>query len=515
MPGREARRLLAEARETGAIRTVVVGNPFGMDPARRDALVTDAMAEGVPDLEVRFTAYPDQAAAPEPHLVVVLNPARGSPAVRGLPRSGKRAHRAGKRDAERARGLLPGRPGDRCGPRGGTRRGTDRPQFPAPALAHRGRPVPGRLFGTITASASCPAASISASAAASASDRRSRRAGARGRADRGRRHRRQLARLRARLARQRGAARARGAAGLSQHRALRRDADRDLRQRAGPPPRPRPVGRFLERPPPDFADQPLLSPRGMLHVARADQRAALDERRDARQHRWYRPCARLDAAGVRELVPLVSAAYVDGGLLEPDARAIDVALLHQAICAACAAAAAGWSPPPRPTAIRAWRRRLGGRDHAPALSAPKSWSTPPAPGPTRSPSLPAWRRSASSPSGGRRSCSIRPRASIRRLADGDRRRGALLLQARGRAAAGLAGRRDPGRAAADVQPEELDVAIAVDRYETADRPAQAPRLRHRWAGLRSFVADHESGGRARSRRRRASSGWRGRAASAS
>jgi hypothetical protein len=79
VPGQEARRVLAEAREIGAMRTVVVGNPFGMDPARRDALVTEAMAEGVPGLEVRFTTYPDQAGAPEPHLVVVLNPAGDLP----------------------------------------------------------------------------------------------------------------------------------------------------------------------------------------------------------------------------------------------------------------------------------------------------------------------------------------------------------------------------------------------------------------------------------------------------
>jgi hypothetical protein len=78
-PGQEARRALTEAREQGAVRTVVVGNPFGMDPARRDALVSQAMAEGVPGLEVRFTTYPDQAAAPEPHLVVVLNPAEDLP----------------------------------------------------------------------------------------------------------------------------------------------------------------------------------------------------------------------------------------------------------------------------------------------------------------------------------------------------------------------------------------------------------------------------------------------------
>jgi D-arginine dehydrogenase len=42
----------------------------------------------------------------------------------------------------------------------------------------------------------------------------------------------------------------------------------------------------------------------------------------------------------------------------------------------------------------------------------------------------------------------------------------------------------------DAQPEELDVAIAVDRFErvTGRRVARVVR---RWAGLRSFVADHD------------------------
>jgi hypothetical protein len=74
LPGEEARRALAGQREAGPVRTVVRGNPFGMDEARRDALVTEAMAAGVAGLAVRFTTYPAAAAAPEPHLVVVLAP---------------------------------------------------------------------------------------------------------------------------------------------------------------------------------------------------------------------------------------------------------------------------------------------------------------------------------------------------------------------------------------------------------------------------------------------------------
>lgn len=41
----------------------------------------------------------------------------------------------------------------------------------------------------------------------------------------------------------------------------------------------------------------------------------------------------------------------------------------------------------------------------------------------------------------------------------------------------------------DAQPDELDVALAVDRLERAS-VIRVRRVLHRWAGLRSFVADH-------------------------
>jgi hypothetical protein len=78
-PGEDARRALVEHRKQGPIRAVVRGNPFGMDEVRLDNLVTRAMAQGVSGLNVSFTTYPDQAAAPEPHLVVILNPTREPP----------------------------------------------------------------------------------------------------------------------------------------------------------------------------------------------------------------------------------------------------------------------------------------------------------------------------------------------------------------------------------------------------------------------------------------------------
>ena len=40
----------------------------------------------------------------------------------------------------------------------------------------------------------------------------------------------------------------------------------------------------------------------------------------------------------------------------------------------------------------------------------------------------------------------------------------------------------------DAQPEEMDIAIAVERIETATT-LQIRRIKNKWAGLRSFVAD--------------------------
>ena len=41
----------------------------------------------------------------------------------------------------------------------------------------------------------------------------------------------------------------------------------------------------------------------------------------------------------------------------------------------------------------------------------------------------------------------------------------------------------------DAQPEDIDIAIAVDRVQKATS-LEIQRIEHRWAGLRSFVDDH-------------------------
>jgi hypothetical protein len=79
--GSAARKALVEQAAKGSVRAVVHGTAVGLDPDERDALVTRAMAQGVSGISVRFTTDPASAAAPDPFLVVVLNPMPSAPAT--------------------------------------------------------------------------------------------------------------------------------------------------------------------------------------------------------------------------------------------------------------------------------------------------------------------------------------------------------------------------------------------------------------------------------------------------
>jgi hypothetical protein len=70
----DPRRALAAAEKP--VLMTLVGNPFEMDEARLSALVSSELARGVTGMSTAFTSSAERAAAPEPHLVVVLNPVR-------------------------------------------------------------------------------------------------------------------------------------------------------------------------------------------------------------------------------------------------------------------------------------------------------------------------------------------------------------------------------------------------------------------------------------------------------
>jgi hypothetical protein len=68
----QARRVLRTAPKP--VLLIREGNPFDMDEARLNGLISSEMAAGVRGMSARFTTSQGQAPAPEPRLVVILNP---------------------------------------------------------------------------------------------------------------------------------------------------------------------------------------------------------------------------------------------------------------------------------------------------------------------------------------------------------------------------------------------------------------------------------------------------------
>ena len=85
---------------------------------------------------------------------------------------------------------------------------------------------------------------------------------------------------------------------------------------------------FLESPPGESTDAPLLTERGLLWVASAEQLPNL--RAMAADEIAGAPSVLIDGAQVADLVPAMRRDVIAGGLLEPSAKDIDVAGLHQA-----------------------------------------------------------------------------------------------------------------------------------------------------------------------------------------
>jgi D-arginine dehydrogenase len=87
-------------------------------------------------------------------------------------------------------------------------------------------------------------------------------------------------------------------------------------------------GAFLRAPPKGFTEVPLLRDRGVLFVARPDQIATLDEHESSARATGAL-IERLDPAGMVRLAPVLRRDYLGAGMIEPDARDLDVNALHQ------------------------------------------------------------------------------------------------------------------------------------------------------------------------------------------
>lgn len=76
-----ARKSLETALTDGPVRAQIFGDPYGLEPARQELLVTGAFAEGVKGVEALFTADPGLFTAEQPRLVVILNPKADPPSA--------------------------------------------------------------------------------------------------------------------------------------------------------------------------------------------------------------------------------------------------------------------------------------------------------------------------------------------------------------------------------------------------------------------------------------------------
>ncbi|HRH86911.1 MAG TPA: FAD-dependent oxidoreductase [Rubrivivax sp.] len=243
---------------------------------------------------------------------------------------------------------------------------------------------------------------------------------------------------------------------------------------------------FFESPPDGFADSAILTPRGTLFVAAPGQQALLDDH-CALLHRMSPQSRRLDRDEALARVPVLRPERLLGAALEPDASDIDVHALHQGYLRGLRRHGGALVNDAEVTHIErqgsTWVVQAGGRAYrAPLLvNAAGAWCDVVARLAGAQPiGLQPKRRSAfvfAPPAGldvsrwpsviaADESWYLKPDAG-------------LLL--------GSPANADPVDPQ-DVQPEELDIALGIDRIQ-AHTTLQIRRPTRTWAGLRSFVAD--------------------------
>jgi D-arginine dehydrogenase len=238
-----------------------------------------------------------------------------------------------------------------------------------------------------------------------------------------------------------------------------------------------------------FSEHPVLTPRGVLVIGRDDQRASLD--RAFRESGVLTPSVRLlDNTETLKLAPMLRPDYVAGAVWEPDAMDMDVHAIHQGYLKGLRARggqlvtgaevlaltrrdglwhaetrAGNWSAPWIVNAAGAWADAVAALAGVAPLGLVPKRRTAIAFDPTPIPAeagLPHWPM----------------------VCDVDE---TFYFKPEGGRLLGSPADATPVEPS-DVQPEELDIALAVDRIERASL-FTVRRISHRWAGLRTFAPD--------------------------
>ena len=243
---------------------------------------------------------------------------------------------------------------------------------------------------------------------------------------------------------------------------------------------------FLENPPEGFCNHPLLSPRGMLTIARHDQLDLLAAQLRAAQV-LSPDLTELTVDEAVARVPVLRRDYLAGAFLEPRSMDVDVQELHQGFLRG--AKARGASIVTEAVTGRmeyrggAWHVMTGrGSFHAPILvNAAGAWADTVAEcAGVRPHGLIPKKRTAfiiPAPTG----ADVRTWPLVDDVAEEFyfKPDAGQLLVSPGDATPVVAG---------DATPDDLDVAVGVDRLERATT-ISVQRVVRAWAGLRTFAAD--------------------------
>jgi D-arginine dehydrogenase len=246
-------------------------------------------------------------------------------------------------------------------------------------------------------------------------------------------------------------------------------------------------GRFYRKPPAGFTDHPLLTPRGALIAGRAEQqaatqKAAADYARLVPSVRW------LDPVEALRRQPLLKPEAAAGGAIFEEAEDMDVAAIHGGFLKGARAAGAVLRLNAEVTHVdrkgRNWTIRLRDGESVTAntlVNASGAWADVLAGLAGAAPvGLVPKRRTAftfDAPAG----------LDLTRLPMAIDFDETWYIKPEVGQFLGSPADETPSPPC-DAQPEEMDIAIAVERIETATT-LSIRRIKNKWAGLRSFVAD--------------------------
>ncbi len=241
---------------------------------------------------------------------------------------------------------------------------------------------------------------------------------------------------------------------------------------------------FFESPPPEFSESALLRPRGVLWIGRADQRQKLDAAYTSFKGQ-VKTVRRLDAEGVRSLLPVLREGYAAGGVVEPDAMDMDVDAIHQVFLRGLRARGGEVRTDAEAVSLSRmagnWVADTPGGSHAAPVivNAAGAWCDEVARlAGVRPLGLTPYRRTAfvfDPPSG-------HDPAGWPMAVDADE--AFYFKPEAGRLLASPAD--ETPLAPCDARPEDLDVATAAERIETAT-VMEVRRIVRSWAGLRTFA----------------------------